>query len=36
MVIAVLDVDSTELGAFDDVDKDFLEKELMPILLDSE
>mgnify|MGYP001137521215 FL=1 len=36
MVIAVLDVDSTELGAFDDVDKDFLERELMPILLDSE
>ena len=34
MVIAVLDVDSTELGAFDDVDKDFLEKELMPILLE--
>ncbi len=36
MVIAVLDADSTELGAFDDVDKDFLERELMPILLDSE
>jgi len=35
IVIAVLDIDSTKLKAFDDVDKDFLEKELMPILLDS-
>ena len=35
MVIAVLDVDSTELDAFDEVDKDFLEKHIMPILLDS-
>jgi L-methionine (R)-S-oxide reductase len=35
MVIAVLDIDSTKLEAFDDVDKDFLEKELMPILLNS-
>jgi|TARA_Y100000310_G_scaffold240605_1_gene244447 GAF domain-containing protein len=35
MVIAVLDIDSTRLKAFDDVDKDFLEKELMPILLNS-
>ncbi len=35
MVIAVLDIDSTKLKAFDDVDKDFLEKELMPILLNS-
>jgi len=33
MVIAVLDVDSTELEAFDDIDKDFLEKQIMPILL---
>lgn len=36
IVIAVLDVDSTQLSAFDDVDKDFLEKNIMPILLDSE
>ncbi len=35
IVIAVLDIDSTKLEAFDDVDKDFLEKELMPILLNS-
>ncbi|HJO15068.1 MAG TPA: GAF domain-containing protein [Candidatus Pacearchaeota archaeon] len=35
IVIAVLDIDSTKLKAFDDVDKDFLEKELMPILLNS-
>ena len=35
IVIAVLDIDSTRLKAFDDVDKDFLEKELMPILLNS-
>ena len=35
MVIAVLDIDSTKLKAFDDVDKDFLEKELIPILLNS-
>lgn len=36
MVIAVLDVDSTELDAFDDVDRDFLEKHIMPILLERE
>ena len=36
IVIAVLDVDSTILNAFDEVDKDFLEKNIMPILLDSE
>ena len=36
IVIAVLDVDSTELSAFDEVDKEFLEKKIMPILLDSE
>jgi L-methionine (R)-S-oxide reductase len=35
-VIAVLDVDSTELGAFDEVDKEFLEKHIMPILLEKE
>lgn len=34
-VIAVLDVDSSELNAFDEVDKEFLEK-LMPILLEKE
>jgi GAF domain-containing protein len=34
VVIAVLDVDSTVLNAFDEVDKDFLEKNIMPILLD--
>ena len=36
MVIAVLDVDSTELDAFDKVDRDFLEKYIMPILLEKE
>jgi len=36
IVIAVLDVDSTELNAFDDVDKECLEKEIMPILLEKE
>ena len=35
MVIAVFDVDSTELGAFDSVDKEYLEK-IMPILLERE
>jgi len=33
MVIAVLDVDSTELEAFDEVDKECLENLIMPILL---
>jgi len=36
MVIAVLDVDSTELDAFDDFDREFLEKKIMPILLEKE
>jgi len=36
IVIAVLDVDSTELNAFDGVDKEFLEDQIMPILLNSE
>jgi len=36
MVIAVLDVDSTILNAFDEIDKEFLEKNIMPILLESE
>ena len=35
VVIGVLDVDSTELNAFDEIDKDFLENQIMPILLDS-
>lgn len=35
MVIAVLDADSTELGAFDSIDKEYLEK-IMPILLEKE
>ena len=34
-VIAVFDVDSSELNAFDEVDKEFLEK-LMPLLLEKE
>lgn len=34
-VIAVFDVDSSELAAFDEVDKEYLEK-LMPILLEKE
>ena len=36
MVIAVLDVDSTELNAFSDVDRECLEEMIMPVLLDSE
>jgi GAF domain-containing protein len=35
-VIAVLDVDSTQLNAFDDVDKNFLENKIMPVLLNCE
>ena len=35
MVIAVLDIDSKEFNAFDETDKNFLEKYIMPILLDS-
>jgi L-methionine (R)-S-oxide reductase len=35
MVIAVFDIDSSEMGAFDEVDKKYLEK-LMPLLLDGE
>lgn len=35
MVIAVLDVDSTELNAFDEVDKECLEEMIMPVLRDS-
>jgi len=34
-VIAIFDVDSSEIGAFDDIDKEFLEK-LMPVLLEKE
>jgi L-methionine (R)-S-oxide reductase len=34
-VIAVFDVDSSQLGAFDEIDKEFLEK-LMPVLLEKE
>ena len=34
-VIAVLDVDSTELNAFDDIDREYL-KSIMPILLEKE
>lgn len=34
IVIAVLDVDSSELNAFDDFDRKFLEKKIMPILLE--
>jgi len=36
MVIAVLDVDSSEKNAFDEVDREFLEKYIMPILLEKE
>jgi GAF domain-containing protein len=36
MVIAVLDVDSTELNAFDEVDRECLEEMIMPVLLDVE
>lgn len=36
MVIAVFDVDSSELNAFDDVDRDFLEKNIMPLILEKE
>ena len=35
-VIAVLDIDSTELNAFDEVDREFLEKHIVPILLERE
>ncbi|MFH1290859.1 MAG: GAF domain-containing protein [Nanoarchaeota archaeon] len=35
MVIGVLDVDSTQLNAFDDIDKKYLE-ELMPLLLEGD
>ena len=35
-VIAVLDVDSTHLDAFDKIDKEYLEKHIMPILLEKE
>ena len=35
-LIAVLDVDSTEKSAFDDIDKEILENEIMPILLEKE
>lgn len=35
MVIAVFDVDSTQLNAFDEVDRKYLE-ELMPLLLEGE
>lgn len=35
MVIAVFDVDSSELNAFNEIDKEYLEK-IMPILLDKE
>ena len=35
-VIAVFDADSTELKAFDEVDKEFLEKHIVPILLEKD
>jgi L-methionine (R)-S-oxide reductase len=35
-VIAVFDIDSTHLNAFDEVDREFLEKKIMPILLEKE
>ncbi|MBS3080633.1 GAF domain-containing protein [Candidatus Pacearchaeota archaeon] len=35
MVIAVLDVDSVLLNAFDDIDKKFLEEKIIPILLEA-
>ena len=34
MVIAVLDVDSSEFDAFDEFDRNFLEKKIMPILFE--
>tara|TARA_Y100000034_G_C6830725_1_gene374929 strand:+ start:206 stop:727 length:522 start_codon:yes stop_codon:yes gene_type:complete len=33
MVIAVLSADSTEINAFDEVDKEFLERQIIPLLL---
>jgi len=36
MVIAVLDIDSTELNAFDEIDKKYLENEILPIVLEKE
>jgi len=36
MVIAVFDVDSSELDAFDDIDEEFLQKRIMPLLLERE
>jgi L-methionine (R)-S-oxide reductase len=35
-VIAVIDVDSTEINAFDEIDKEYLEKHIIPILLEKE
>ena len=35
-VIAVFDADSTELEAFDEIDKEFLEKHIIPILLEKD